>query len=116
MATDTLIVNISMIEAVALAVLTYALGLQIKKRLTILQKLSMPAPVIGGMLFASVLSILEANGVAQFKFDSTLQTLLMLAFFTTIGLSASVKLIINGGKLLVMFLIAASVLGVLEYA
>ena len=116
MATDPMTINVSMIEAVALAVLTYALGLQIKKRLTILQKLSMPAPVIGGMLFASVLSILEANGVAQFKFDSTLQTLLMLAFFTTIGLSASVKLIINGGKLLVMFLIAASVLGVFQNA
>ena len=116
MATDPMIINVSMIEAVALAVLTYALGLQIKKRLTILQKLSLPASVIGGMLFAAIVSILEACGLVHVKFDSTLQTLLMLAFFTTIGLSASVKLIINGGKLLVMFLIAASVLGVFQNA
>jgi ESS family glutamate:Na+ symporter len=109
-------INVSMIEAVALAVLTYALGLQIKKRLTILQKLSLPASVIGGMLFAAIVSILEACGLVHVKFDSTLQTLLMLAFFTTIGLSASLSLVINGGKLLLLFLIASSILGVFQNA
>lgn len=116
MATDPMIINVSMIEAVALAVLTYALGLQIKKRLTILQKLSLPASVIGGMLFAAIVSILEACGLVHVKFDSTLQTLLMLAFFTTIGLSASLSLVINGGKLLLLFLIASSILGVFQNA
>ncbi len=116
MATDPMTINVSMIEAVALAVLTYALGLQIKKRLTILQKLSLPASVIGGMLFAAIVSILEACGLVHVKFDSTLQTLLMLAFFTTIGLSASLSLVINGGKLLLLFLIASSILGVFQNA
>lgn len=116
MATDPMIINVSMIEAVTLAVLTYALGLQIKKRLTILQKLSLPASVIGGMLFAAIVSILEACGLVHVKFDSTLQTLLMLAFFTTIGLSASLSLVINGGKLLLLFLIASSILGVFQNA
>ena len=47
-------------------------------------------------------------------FDSSLQTLLMLAFYTTIGLMASLKLIKKGGTLLVSFFIAVSVLVVLQ--
>lgn len=65
------------------------------------------------MPFAFLLSVLEGSGIMRVVFDSTLQTVLMLAFFTTIGMMASLKLIGQGGKLLLGFLVSVTVLAVL---
>ena len=101
-----LFVNASAIQALALAVLTYYFGVWVKKHVSILEKYSIPSPVVGGILFSIVLSILDGMNIMKVHFDSSLQTLLMLAFYTTIGLMASLKLIKKGGTLLVSFFIA----------
>ncbi len=111
---SALLIKIDMVQAVALAVVTYWLGSVIKARVHFLQKLSIPTPVVGGMLCAFLLSGLEYAGLMQVQFDSTLQKLLMLGFFTTIGLMASLKLITAGGKLLPLFLGAVTVLAILQ--
>lgn len=108
------VLNINMIQSLALAVVTYYLGVWVKSKVAILERLSMPSPVVGGMILAIILSILQGAGILLVHFDSTLQTLLMLAFFTTIGMMASIKVVKQGGKLLVGFLIAVSVLAVLQ--
>jgi len=108
------VLNINMIQSLALAVVTYYLGVWVKAKVAILERLSMPSPVVGGMILAVILSVLQGYGILLVHFDSTLQTLLMLAFFTTIGMMASVKVVKQGGKLLVGFLIAVSVLAVLQ--
>lgn len=66
------------------------------------------------MLVALVLSCLEYFHFMKVNFDTSLQTLLMLAFFTTIGLSASLKIVTEGGKLLVSFLFVITILCVLQ--
>lgn len=109
-----LVVNISAIQAVAIAAVTYYFGAWLKKKLPLLEKYSIPSPVVGGMLVALVLSVLEYNGIMKTNFDSSLQTLLMLAFFTTIGLSAGLKIVTEGGKLLVSFLFVITILCVLQ--
>ncbi|MCD8340434.1 MAG: sodium/glutamate symporter [Burkholderiales bacterium] len=109
-----LVINISGIQALALAVCTYYFGVWAKKKIPILERFSIPSPVVGGMTFAFILSTLQALNILQVNFDSTLQTLLMLAFFTTIGLSASLKVVKQGGKLLVGFLIAVTILTVIQ--
>lgn len=109
-----LVINVTSIQAVALAVATYFLGVWLKSKVRFLEKYSVPSPVVGGMLFATVLSTLEAYGVMKVNFDSSLQTLLMLAFFTTIGLVASLKIVAEGGKMLVGFLVVVTVLSVLQ--
>ena len=109
-----LVVHVNMIQTLALAVVTYYLGVWIRSKVSILERLSIPSPVIGGMTLAIVLSVLQAYQVLIVQFDSTLQTLLMLAFFTTIGLMASLKVVKQGGILLLFFLIAVSVLAVLQ--
>ncbi|MDY2867515.1 MAG: sodium/glutamate symporter [Mesosutterella sp.] len=109
-----LMVNVSAVQAVALAVITYFFGVWAKKKISILERLSIPSPVVGGMTFAVILSILDGCGVMKVHFDSSLQTLFMLAFYTTVGLMASFKLIKKGGKLLVCFFLAVSVLCFLQ--
>ena len=109
-ANGMLTVNVDMVQALALAVLAYYGGVWLKKKINFLERFSVPSPVVGGMPVALVLSILEASGILQVHFDSKLQSMLMLAFFTTIGMMASFKLIAQGGKLLICFLLAVTVL------
>ena len=109
-----LLLKVNAVQAVALAVMTYYFGVWVKSKLPVLAKYSIPTPVVGGMTFALLLSVLEGCGVMKVQFDGTLQTILMLAFYTTIGLMASLKLIRQGGGLLIAFLAAASVLAALQ--
>ena len=110
-----LIVNVSAIQAVAIAAVTYYFGAWLRKKVPFLEKYSVPSPVVGGgMLVALVLSCLEYFHFMKVNFDTSLQTLLMLAFFTTIGLSASLKIVTEGGKLLVSFLFVITILCVLQ--
>lgn len=109
-----LVVNISAIQAVAIAAVTYYAGVWIRARVHILEKLSVPSPVVGGMIVAFVLSVLQGQGIMKVNWDTSLQTLLMLAFFTTIGLVASLKVVTEGGKLLLAFLFAVTILCFLQ--
>ena len=89
MAVDTanmLVVHVDMVQALALAVCTYYFGVWLKHVIPVLERLSVPSPVVGGMPFAFLLSVLEGSGIMRVVLDSTLQTVLMLAFFTTIGM------------------------------
>lgn len=102
-----------MIQTVAFAVILLFIGMFLCKRISFLNKYNIPAPVVGGLLFAFANWGLQSLDVGL-RFDSTLQSPLMIAFFTTIGLGASIKMLKEGGLQLITFLIAASVLLVLQ--
>lgn len=101
--TDMTVVNISAIQAVALASVTYYFGVWVRRRVNILERFSIPTPVVGGMLVAFVLSALEGFGICAFKFDTSLQTLLMLAFFTTIVWSQVLRWFLKAGNFWLVF-------------
>jgi glutamate:Na+ symporter, ESS family len=103
-----------MIQTVALAVLIYFLGITIRKHVSWLVKFSIPAPVVGGLLFAGLATFLRTSGILGFDLDSTMQSTLMIMFFTTIGMGASVLLLKRGGVPLVVFFGLACVLAVLQ--
>lgn len=114
MGAEVLTVKISSVQAVALAFVTYFIGLWIKNRVPVFQKLSLPAAVIGGLPFAFILSGLRVYGILQVDFDNTLSTVALLVFFTTIGMMASLKLIKYGGLALILYLIVSSILGFVQ--
>lgn len=94
-------------QILALACLAIALGEWLKRRLPLLDRLDIPVPIAGGMAFA--LAALALHGrVINFDGDTSLQTLLMIAFMTTIGLNARVELIRRGGVGVVKLLAIAS--------
>lgn len=111
MGAEILTVKISSTQAVALAFVTYFIGVWIKGKVPLFQKLSLPAAVIGGLPLAFILSGLRVNGILQVDFDNTLSTVALLVFFTTIGMMASLKLIKYGGLALILYLVISSVLG-----
>ena len=63
MSNDPILINVSMVQAVALAIITYWLGHAIKERVGLLQKFSIPTPVVGGMLCALLLSFLDIRAL-----------------------------------------------------
>ena len=94
------VIAVDKVQAVALAVCTYYFGVWLKGKVGVLSRYSIPSPVVGGMSFAIVVSFLEYFNIVKVQIDSTLQTVLMLGFFTTIGLMASLRVVICGQQLL----------------
>jgi ESS family glutamate:Na+ symporter len=70
--------------------------------------------VIGGFVFATLALALRQSGILAFEFDTALQSPFMIAFFTSIGLGASLGLLKRGGPQVVMFWVLASVLAILQ--
>lgn len=94
-------------ETLAIAVVLLLIGRFLKEVFTILKRFFIPAPVIGGILFSIVTLIGHQTGTFEFKFDSQLKNLLMLAFFTTIGFAASFRMLFKGGIGVMLFLLAS---------
>ena len=74
------------------------LGKGIVRRVKVFQDWSLPAPVIGGLIVAVILSILKSNGIFSVQWTSTLGNHLMNIFFTCVGFGFSRKLLDRGKK------------------
>ena len=92
-----------MIMTAALASILLLIGFWIKKKVPALTKYCIPAPVIGGFLFMFITFAGHQTGAFAFNFNTTLQSPFMVAFFTTVGLGASISLLKKGGMLLVIY-------------
>lgn len=103
------------ITTLALASVLYLLGIYVVNHISILRRLCIPAPVIGGLLFAILVAVLQSTNIITIKLDSDfIQNFFMLAFFTTIGLGASLKLLRLGGKVLILYFIFCGFLAVFQ--
>jgi ESS family glutamate:Na+ symporter len=97
------VITLDMIQTVALAAVVLFMGYGIRRRVGVLDRFNIPAPVVGGFLFAATALALRQAGILAFEFDSALQAPFMVAFFTTIGLGASVGLLRVGGPQVLLF-------------
>ncbi len=98
--------KLDMYQAAGVAAVMFWIGSWVVKKSAFLSKYCIPAPLVGGLIFAAVNTIFAASGSMIISLDTTLQTILMNVFFTTIGFSASIPLIKKGGRqiLIVLFL------------
>lgn len=92
-----------LIATLALGGVALLLGEWLRRRVRVLADWHVPPPVIGGLLVAVAVLACREYGGSSVAFDTTLQTPLMVAFFTTIGFAASVRLLRVGGGLLLKF-------------
>lgn len=109
-----MILKLDMIQTVALAVVVLFIGQLLKNKFSFLEKYCIPAPVVGGLLFAIMNLVLRQAGVWQLEMNTTLQSVFMTAFFTSVGFTASFRLLKKGGIQVVIFLVAAVTLVVLQ--
>lgn len=97
-------IQLDMYQTLAAAVLVLLLGSYLRKKINILEKFCIPAPVIGGLLFAIFTCVCYTTGIIEFSFDDTLREVCMVFFFTSVGFQANLKVLKSGGKSLLVFL------------
>ena len=88
-------INLNSTMTLALAAVLLIIGYSINKRLTILNKYCIPAPVVGGFLFMFLTWLGHISQTFKFNFENIFQSTFMLAFFTTVGLGATPSAIVN---------------------
>ncbi len=101
-------------ETLALAALAVAIGQGLRRWVPVLAHYDLPAPVLGGLVIAIVVTVLRSNGADVVRFNTTLQSPLMIAFFTSIGFGASLRLLRIGGVQVAWFLAIATVVALLQ--
>lgn len=99
-----------MYQTIAVAVVVLILGAFLKRKISFLEKFCIPAPVIGGLIFAIFTLICYSTGILEIDFDDTLKEVCMVFFFTSVGFQANLKVLKSGGKPLLIFLILVIVL------
>lgn len=93
-----------LLETLALCGLVLYLGYFLQASIPGLARLNIPAPVIGGLLAAVAAAVIRSQGWPAPEFDTTLQRPLLVAFFTTLGFSASYALLRAGGTQVLLLL------------
>lgn len=107
-------INLNSTMTLALAALLLLIGYSAKRKLTILNKYCIPAPVVGGFLFMFLTWLGHISGTFKFNFENIFQSTFMLAFFTTVGLGASFTLLKKGGKLLIIYWLTCGIISILQ--
>ena len=93
----------------SLSILVLFVGMYLNRKIRFLGDNYIPPAVTGGLLFAvgTVLIYVLAN--KQVQLDMRIRDLLLLVFFSTVGLSARFKTLLGGGKALLVLAITAGV-------
>lgn len=107
-------IKLNSIMTLALAAILLLIGYSIKKRVILLNKYCIPAPVIGGFLFMFFTWIGHSGQLYKFSFENIFQSTFMLVFFTTVGLGASFSLLKKGGKLLIIYWLVCGVISIFQ--
>lgn len=103
-------ITLDMYQTIAVAVVVLILGAFLKRKISFLEKFCIPAPVIGGLIFAIFTLICYSTGILEIDFDDTLKEVCMVFFFTSVGFQANLKVLKSGGKPLLIFLVLVIVL------
>ena len=98
------------------AAIVIFLGRAIVAHSALLRKYAIPAPVISGIIFSVVVSIIKGSGIIGFSFDAKIvKDLCQNLFFLCVGFGFSYKMLKHaGGKLCIAIAVAACVLITLQ--
>lgn len=103
-------IGLNMYLAAGLAALLFWLGNWTVNKVRFLKEKCIPAPLVGGLYFAIVNTILTGSGVLNISFNDTLQSFFMLVFFCTVGFTVSIPLLKSGGKSIIIMLLLGTVM------
>ena len=98
------VLQINQFLAVTFGIIVLFVGKRINDAVAFLREFSIPEPVTGGLLFSVVFAIVYAASGVAVEFELGARDFLLVYFFTTIGINASFKDLLAGGKPLVVLL------------
>jgi ESS family glutamate:Na+ symporter len=108
-----LTLKLDLLQTLTLAAVVYYAGVLLRQRIPLLNRLNIPSAVVGGLLFAALV-LIGRDRWFNLQLETMGQPLLNVAFFTTIGMGASLALLRSGGLAVASFLVFASVVCVAQ--
>ena len=98
-------IELDMIQTAGIGALALVVGMVLTRKVAFLQNFCVPSPVSGGIIFSLMTLILYSCFDVEVSFDGTLKDVFMLAFFTSVGFQSDLKVLKQGGRLLVIMLV-----------
>ena len=91
--------------AVTLGIVVLFLGKRVNDAVGFLREFSIPEPVTGGLIMSLLIALVYVTSAVEIEFDLAARDVLLVYFFTTIGINSSLKDLLSGGKPLVILLV-----------
>ncbi len=101
---------------VTLAILVLFIGKGLNLRFAVLRDLNIPEPVVGGLLFSILFAIIHFTIGISIEFDLQARDIMLVYFFTTIGLNSNIMDLVKGGKPLIILLAATLLYMIIQNA
>ena len=98
------ILHVQSFLAVTVGIIVLFVGKRLNARVGFLREFSIPEPVTGGLLFSILFGLLFAASGIAVDFELRARDVLLVYFFTTIGINASARDLLAGGKPLLILL------------
>ena len=106
--------ELDLIHTILVAMVVLFVGRALVAHIGVLQRFSIPAPVVGGGLVAILLALADGLGGVKLSFNMAMKDSLLLMFFTTVGLAADARMLTKGGIKLLVFLAISGALVVVQ--
>lgn len=97
-----------------LAIILLFVGKLVGERFSVLRRYSIPEPVLGGFLCAAVVGAVYFATGWQITFEMGVREFLLLYFFAGIGLKSDVRMLLAGGKPLLILLVLSCIFIVVQ--
>ena len=99
------ILHLTAFFTVTLGIFVLFVGKRVNEAFGVLREFSIPEPVTGGLIFTLLVALIYISSGIEINFDLAARDVLLVYFFTTIGINASLKDLLAGGKPLVILLV-----------
>ncbi len=106
--------DLGTVDVLVLSILVLYLGLFLNRKIRFLGENYIPPAVTGGLICSTVVAIVYGTADLQIRFDLQIRDVLLLVFFSTIGLSAKLRTLAAGGKALAVLVLVAAIFLVIQ--
>lgn len=107
-------ITLDQIDMLGIALIVLFCGMFLTMRIAFLRENFIPAAVSGGISAAALIWLLRDGFGIALEFDMSPRDLLLLVFFSTVGLSVKFSTLLSGGKTLPLLVVAAGIFLVLQ--
>jgi len=108
------LVKVPLMDMLSLSIVVLFVGMYLNRKIRFLKENYIPPAVTGGLLFATGVTLVYSFADIQLEFDMRLRDILLLVFFSTVGLSARFRALAAGGKALLVLIAIAGVFLILQ--
>lgn len=108
------VLYIDAMDMLYMSIIVLFVGMYLNRKVSLLAEYYIPPAVTGGLLFSTLSALLYFAADIQLEFDMRFRDLLLLVFFSTVGLTARISTLLTGGKYLAILVAIAAVFLVIQ--